>query len=67
MSMSLFKALLDFWYHLSFAVSPDCDLHMLSASPVEQKEHKEDEEKTHPNRSVSHLQYLSYSLYRPCK
>ncbi|KAG7217082.1 hypothetical protein INR49_027622 [Caranx melampygus] len=30
----------------------DCDLHMLSASPVEQKEHKEEEEKTHPNRST---------------
>ncbi|KAK2828177.1 hypothetical protein Q5P01_019211 [Channa striata] len=32
----------------------DCDLHMLSASPVEQKEHKEDEEKkeTHPNKST---------------
>ncbi|XP_047462706.1 actin filament-associated protein 1-like 1 [Mugil cephalus] len=29
----------------------DCDLHMLSASPVEQKEHK-DEEKTHPNKST---------------
>ncbi|KAM7398238.1 hypothetical protein PAMA_006235 [Pampus argenteus] len=30
----------------------DCDLHMLSASPVEQKEHKEEEEKTHPNKST---------------
>ncbi|KAF3705670.1 Actin filament-associated protein 1-like 1 [Channa argus] len=32
----------------------DCDLHMLSASPVEPKEHKEDEEKkeTHPNKST---------------
>ncbi|XP_028277020.1 actin filament-associated protein 1-like 1 [Parambassis ranga] len=29
----------------------DCDLHMLSASPVEQKEHK-DEVKTHPNKST---------------
>ncbi|XP_029923911.1 actin filament-associated protein 1-like 1 isoform X2 [Myripristis murdjan] len=29
----------------------DCDLHMLSASPVEQKEQKE-EEKTHPNKST---------------
>ncbi|GAA6225678.1 actin filament-associated protein 1-like 1 isoform X4 [Lates japonicus] len=30
----------------------DCDLHMLSASPVEQKEHKEEEEKTQPNKST---------------
>ncbi|KAM3869580.1 actin filament-associated protein 1-like 1 [Diretmus argenteus] len=30
----------------------DCDLHMLSASPVEQKEKKEEEEKTHPNKST---------------
>ncbi|XP_026228355.1 actin filament-associated protein 1-like 1 [Anabas testudineus] len=32
----------------------DCDLHMLSASPVEQKEHKDDDEKkeTHPNKST---------------
>uniref|UniRef100_A0A7N9AQL4 Actin filament-associated protein 1-like 1 n=1 Tax=Mastacembelus armatus TaxID=205130 RepID=A0A7N9AQL4_9TELE len=30
----------------------DCDLHTLSASPVEQKEHKEEEEKTHPNKST---------------
>ncbi|KAG7516226.1 hypothetical protein JOB18_026033 [Solea senegalensis] len=30
----------------------DCDLHTLSMSPVEQKEHKEEEEKTHPNKSV---------------
>ncbi|KAM6907495.1 actin filament-associated protein 1-like 1 [Xenentodon cancila] len=33
----------------------DCDLHMLSASPVEQKEHNEvnnEEEKTHPNKST---------------
>uniref|UniRef100_A0A3Q1H008 Actin filament-associated protein 1-like 1 n=1 Tax=Acanthochromis polyacanthus TaxID=80966 RepID=A0A3Q1H008_9TELE len=30
----------------------DCDLHMLSASPVEQKEHKDEEEKTHPNKST---------------
>uniref|UniRef100_UPI0037E7B9A7 actin filament-associated protein 1-like 1 n=1 Tax=Semicossyphus pulcher TaxID=241346 RepID=UPI0037E7B9A7 len=30
----------------------DCDLHMLSASPVEQKEHKEEEEKTHVNKST---------------
>uniref|UniRef100_A0A671VNR7 Actin filament-associated protein 1-like 1 n=1 Tax=Sparus aurata TaxID=8175 RepID=A0A671VNR7_SPAAU len=30
----------------------DCDLHMLSASPVEQKEQKEEEEKTHPNKST---------------
>ncbi|XP_008281437.1 actin filament-associated protein 1-like 1 [Stegastes partitus] len=30
----------------------DCDLHMLSASPVEQKEHKDGEEKTHPNKST---------------
>uniref|UniRef100_A0A8C4DJC8 Actin filament-associated protein 1-like 1 n=1 Tax=Dicentrarchus labrax TaxID=13489 RepID=A0A8C4DJC8_DICLA len=30
----------------------DCDLHMLSASPVEQKEHREEEEKTHPNKST---------------
>ncbi|XP_034539274.1 actin filament-associated protein 1-like 1 [Notolabrus celidotus] len=33
----------------------DCDLHMLSASPVEQKEHKEDkeeEEKNHLNKST---------------
>uniref|UniRef100_A0A669AXT3 Actin filament associated protein 1-like 1b n=1 Tax=Oreochromis niloticus TaxID=8128 RepID=A0A669AXT3_ORENI len=29
-----------------------CDLHMLSASPVEQKEHKDEEEKTHPNKST---------------
>ncbi|KAF7662524.1 hypothetical protein LDENG_00233740 [Lucifuga dentata] len=29
----------------------DCDLNMFSASPVEQKEHKE-EEKTHPNKST---------------
>lgn len=29
---------------------------MLSASPVEQKEHKDEEEKTHPNKSVSHSQ-----------
>lgn len=34
---------------------------MLSASPVEQKEHKEEEEKTHPNKSVSRLQYLPVS------
>lgn len=32
----------------------DCDLHMLSASPVEQKEHKE--EKTHLIKSVSQLE-----------
>lgn len=31
---------------------------MLSASPVEQKEHKDEEEKTHPNKSVSHSQKL---------
>ncbi|CAL8265732.1 unnamed protein product [Merluccius merluccius] len=30
----------------------DCDLHMLSASPVEQKEQKEEEEKTIPNKST---------------
>uniref|UniRef100_A0A673A2U7 Actin filament-associated protein 1-like 1 n=1 Tax=Sphaeramia orbicularis TaxID=375764 RepID=A0A673A2U7_9TELE len=30
----------------------DCDLHMLSASPVEQKDYKEEEEKTHPNKST---------------
>lgn len=42
-------------------VPPDCDLHMLSASPVEQKEHKEEEEKTHPDKSVSGLQYLPVS------
>ncbi|XP_074467047.1 actin filament-associated protein 1-like 1b isoform X1 [Sebastes fasciatus] len=30
----------------------DCDLHMLSASPMEQKEDKEEEEKTHPNKST---------------
>ncbi|KAG7258779.1 hypothetical protein CRUP_014295 [Coryphaenoides rupestris] len=30
----------------------DCDLHMLSASPVEQKEPKEEEEKTIPNKST---------------
>ncbi|XP_068600551.1 actin filament-associated protein 1-like 1 [Brachionichthys hirsutus] len=30
----------------------DCDLHMLSASPVEQKEPKEEEEKTHPDEST---------------
>lgn len=30
----------------------DCDLHILSASPVEQKEHKEGQEKTHPNKST---------------
>ncbi|XP_060911229.1 actin filament-associated protein 1-like 1 [Labrus mixtus] len=30
----------------------DCDLHMLSASPVEQKEHKEEEEETHLNKST---------------
>ncbi|XP_041865193.1 actin filament-associated protein 1-like 1 [Melanotaenia boesemani] len=30
----------------------DCDLNMLSASPVEQKEHKDEEEKTHPNKST---------------
>ncbi|XP_074527791.1 actin filament-associated protein 1-like 1b [Halichoeres trimaculatus] len=30
----------------------DCDLHMLSASPVEQKEHKEEEEKNHLNKST---------------
>uniref|UniRef100_A0A3Q0SVR1 Actin filament associated protein 1-like 1b n=1 Tax=Amphilophus citrinellus TaxID=61819 RepID=A0A3Q0SVR1_AMPCI len=29
-----------------------CDLHMLSASPVEQKEHKDEEAKTHPNKST---------------
>lgn len=42
----------------SLFVPPDCDLHMLSVSPVEQKEPKEEEEKTQPNKSVSHLQYL---------
>ncbi|CAJ1063591.1 actin filament-associated protein 1-like 1 [Xyrichtys novacula] len=30
----------------------DCDLHMLSVSPVEQKEHKEEEEKNHLNKST---------------
>ncbi|XP_072231414.1 actin filament-associated protein 1-like 1b [Leuresthes tenuis] len=30
----------------------DCDLHMLSASPVEQKEQKDEEEKTHLNKST---------------
>uniref|UniRef100_A0A8D2ZMG6 Actin filament-associated protein 1-like 1 n=1 Tax=Scophthalmus maximus TaxID=52904 RepID=A0A8D2ZMG6_SCOMX len=30
----------------------DCDLHMLSVSPVEQKEPKEEEEKTQPNKST---------------
>ncbi|KAK0145405.1 Actin filament-associated protein 1-like 1 [Merluccius polli] len=30
----------------------NCDLHMLSASPVEQKEQKEEEEKTIPNKST---------------
>ncbi|KAM9788533.1 actin filament-associated protein 1-like 1 [Neosynchiropus ocellatus] len=30
----------------------DCDLHMLSASPVEQKEVEEEEEKTRPNKST---------------
>ncbi|XP_061595517.1 actin filament-associated protein 1-like 1 isoform X2 [Cololabis saira] len=30
----------------------DCDLHMLSASPVEQKEPNNEEEKTHPNKST---------------
>ncbi|XP_069002205.1 actin filament-associated protein 1-like 1b isoform X1 [Embiotoca jacksoni] len=30
----------------------DCDLHMLSASPVEQKEQKDEEEKIHPNKST---------------
>lgn len=39
--------------HESLAVPADCDLHMLSASPEEQKEHKEEEEKTHPHKSVS--------------
>ena len=45
---------------------PDCDLHMLSASPVEQKEHKEEEEKTHPNKSVSHLQCRSVNPSSGC-
>ncbi|XP_041657801.1 actin filament-associated protein 1-like 1 [Cheilinus undulatus] len=30
----------------------DCDLHMLSASPEEQKDHKEEEAKTHLNKST---------------
>uniref|UniRef100_A0A8C7Z528 Actin filament-associated protein 1-like 1 n=1 Tax=Oryzias sinensis TaxID=183150 RepID=A0A8C7Z528_9TELE len=30
----------------------DCNLHMLSASPVEQKEHKEEEENNHVNKST---------------
>lgn len=41
-------------------VPSGCDLHMLSASPVEQKEHKDEEEKTHPNKSVSLSQKLLY-------
>uniref|UniRef100_A0A3B3BL88 Actin filament-associated protein 1-like 1 n=1 Tax=Oryzias melastigma TaxID=30732 RepID=A0A3B3BL88_ORYME len=30
----------------------DCNLHMLSASPVEQKEHKDEEENSHGNKST---------------
>lgn len=52
--------------HYSSVFPPDCDLHMLSASPVEQKEHKEEEEKTHPNKSVSHLQCRPVSPSSGC-
>lgn len=41
-------------------VPPDCNLHMLSASPVEQKEHKDEEENSHGNKSVSHLVHTAY-------
>lgn len=46
-------------YDVWFVLLPDCDLHMLSASPLEQKE--EEEEKAHPNKSVSGLQCLHVS------
>lgn len=45
-------------YDVWFVLLPDCDLHMLSASPLEQKE---EEEKAHPNKSVSGLQCLHVS------
>lgn len=51
--------------HLPSVVPPDCDLHMLSASPVEQKEHNDEAEKTHPNKSVSRL-YPRLDLHLLC-
>lgn len=41
---------------------------MLSASPVEQKEHKDEEEKkaTHPNKSVSHLHDMHFTTDSVC-
>jgi len=61
------SSMLSLWLRESSAVPLDCDLHMLSASPVEQNEQKEveeeeeeekeeeeeEEEKTHLNKSVS--------------